>query len=112
MNGHDGVFLGIGAHHSREIDLPGRDRVGVSDALEFLALYNRGMGPAELEGQRVVVIGGGDSAIDCARAAQRAGAQLVTIAYRGDAEQMSANQGERDLAASEGVGFLFGHQPL
>jgi glutamate synthase (NADPH/NADH) small chain len=65
-----------------------------------------------LAGKRLLVLGGGDTAMDCARAALRDGAAGVAIAYRGTAEQLRANPHERAAAIAEGVEFLFGHAPV
>jgi glutamate synthase (NADPH/NADH) small chain len=112
---HDAVFLGIGARQAREISLHGRDLDGVDDALSFLARINRGQEGASagsLAGKCVLVLGGGDTAMDCARAALRDGAASVAIAYRGTVEKLRANPHERQAAIAEGVSFLFGHAPV
>ncbi|MBI5898599.1 MAG: FAD-dependent oxidoreductase [Rhodocyclales bacterium] len=112
---YDAVFLGIGARQPRVIGLHGKDLYGVDDALSFLARINRGEAGAtggSLAGKRVLVLGGGDTAMDCARAALRDGATSVAIAYRGTAEKLRANPHERRAASEEGVSFLFQHVPL
>jgi glutamate synthase (NADPH/NADH) small chain len=109
---HDAVFLGLGARKAREVPIPGRDLFGVTEALEYLARVNRGDAAHSLVGRRVVVLGGGDTAMDCARAALRQGATAVTIAYRGTAQRLRANPHERAAAEREGVEFRFLHVPL
>jgi glutamate synthase (NADPH/NADH) small chain len=108
---HDAVFLGIGAQRPRPLHLPGRDLPGVLDALGLLANLNAGQAP-DLEGGRVLVLGGGDTAMDCARSALRLGAAGVTIAYRGPESRLRATPGEVQAAREEGAGFLFGHSPI
>ena len=109
---NDAVFLGFGARAPRDVPLPGRDRWGVVDALDFLAGVNRGERDERITGRRVVVLGGGETALDCARAALRLGAARVTVAYRGGAERLHANAQERGEAEREGVEFRFHHAPL
>jgi glutamate synthase (NADPH/NADH) small chain len=109
-DGNDVLFLGTGAQRPRSVDLPGRDRGGVLEALAFLAAVSGGRAPA-LTGLRVLVLGGGDTAMDCARSALRLGAD-VTLAYRGPRERLRASPTEARAADEEGVRFLFGHRPL
>jgi glutamate synthase (NADPH/NADH) small chain len=114
-DGNEAVFLGLGARQARDVSLPGRDLYGVDDALGYLGRINRGADGAvagSLAGKRVLVLGGGDTAMDCARAALRDGAASVAIAYRGTAEKLRANPHERVAAIAEGVGFLFEHTPV
>lgn len=109
---HEVLFLGLGARSPTAIALPGSNKIEVTDALTFLAQFNRGMAASALAGERVVVVGGGDSAIDCARAAHRAGAHSVTVVYRGALEKMRASIHERERATAEGIRFLYHHHPL
>jgi len=106
---NDALFLGLGAQKPRSIDLPGRSLPGVEQALPWLARVNGGERPS-LDGRHVLVIGGGDTAMDCARAALRLGAR-VTVAYRGPETRLRASPGEVALAREEGAGFLFDHAP-
>jgi glutamate synthase (NADPH/NADH) small chain len=106
LDSHDAVFLGTGAQRSRPVSLPGRGLDRVGDALEFLAAVNAGVAP-RLDGERVLVLGGGDSAMDCARAARRLGAQ-VTAATRG---AFRASPKELEAAREEGVTLLENHAP-
>jgi NADH-quinone oxidoreductase subunit F len=99
--GYDAVFLGIGAPAGLGLGIPGDDAEGVTDALNFLRTYNvRGMVPV---GKNVVVIGGGNSAIDAARTALRLGAETVTVVYRRSREAMPAYEEEIEEAELEGV---------
>ncbi len=79
-------------------------------ALAWLSVVNAGE-RRPLYGQRVLVLGGGDTAMDCARAALRLGAS-VTVAYRGPVERLRASPTEVALAREEGAAFLFEHRPL
>jgi len=111
LDGHDALFLGIGAQTPRDLRLPGRHLRGVTDALGYLAEVNREGGGTALAGRRVLVLGGGDSAMDCARSAVRQGAERVTVVYRRDAAAMRASPKETGLAREEGVRFVFGRRP-
>lgn len=108
---HDAIYLGLGAQQSRRPDLPGRELPGVTTAIEYLAAVNRNPGETPLRGKQVVVLGGGDSAMDCARAAVRQGAANVIVACRGEPDTMRASPKERQAALEEGVRFRFGITP-
>jgi NADPH-dependent glutamate synthase beta subunit-like oxidoreductase/Pyruvate/2-oxoacid:ferredoxin oxidoreductase delta subunit len=99
-NRHDCLYLGVGAQQGRALKLPGAEGPGVITATSYLERVNRGELP-DLGG-RVVVIGGGNSAMDAARSARRGGAE-VTILYRRSLDQMPASQTEIEEAAEEGV---------
>jgi glutamate synthase (NADPH/NADH) small chain len=103
---HDAVFLGTGAQRSRAVNLAGRELPGVLDALDFLASVNAGT-VAPVAGQRVLVLGGGDSAMDCTRSARRLGA-TVSVATRG---AFRASPKEVQAAREEGVTLLENHRP-
>ncbi|MEN8167150.1 MAG: FAD-dependent oxidoreductase [Pseudomonadota bacterium] len=89
------VFLALGAQNPRKVDLPGRELPGVTPALGWLTKLNAGE-REPLDGKRVLVLGGGDTAMDCARAALRLGAS-VTIAYRGPEDCLRASPKEVTL---------------
>jgi len=116
----DAVFLGMGTYTYMKGGFPGEDLPGVHDALPFLvASVNRNMGwekdPEEfisVAGQRVVVLGGGDTAMDCNRTSIRQGADSVTCAYRRDEANMPGSRREVQNAMEEGVQFLFNRQPV
>ena len=99
---------------------PGEDLPGVYDALPFLVSnVNRNMGweknPADfidVKGKRVVVLGGGDTAMDCNRTSIRQGAESVVCAYRRDEENMPGSRKEVQNAGEEGVQFFFNRQPI
>lgn len=97
----DAVFLAIGAHLNKRIDLPGQDAGRMIDALSFLRTMD---GPSPLKiGKRVAVYGGGNTAIDAARTAKRLGAEETMIIYRRDQEHMPAHDFEMKEAQEEGV---------
>ena len=108
---HDAVFLGMGAQRSRDLQLAGQELEGVTDALTYLAEVNKSAGSHAMSGKRVIVLGGGDSAMDCARSAIRQGATDVTVACRGTQEAMRASPKEQQAAQEEGVQFIFGLMP-
>lgn len=110
VNDHDAVFLGMGAQTPRRSNLQGDGLNGVVDALSYLVTVNRG-DKYYIEGLHVVVLGGGDSAMDCARSAIRQGAARVTVAYRGREGFMTASPKEQQSAQEEGVHFIYGQTP-
>jgi NADPH-dependent glutamate synthase beta subunit-like oxidoreductase len=98
------VFLGTGAHQGRPLGAPGEDGPGVLPGLEFLKAVNRGERPDI--GRRVVVVGGGNTAMDCARTALRLGAKPVVV-YRRTRQEMPAIPAEIEEALHEGIVFEF-----
>ena len=112
VNDNDAIFLGMGAQTPRKLDLTGDDLNGVEDALSYLADVNRGKEINSVEDKQVIVLGGGDSAMDCARSAIRQGAARVTVAYRGREGFMTASPKEQQSAREEGVEFLYGLTPV
>ena len=116
----DAVFLGMGTYDYVKGGFPGEDHAGVYDALPYLIgnVY-RELGHDEtdapyidLQGKNVVVLGGGDTGMDCNRTAIRQGAASVTCAYRRDEENMPGSRREVANSKEEGVTFLFNRQPL
>ena len=117
----DAVFVGVGTYRSMKADLPNEDAPGVYDALPFLIANTKNvMGLPELDdepyintqGLNVVVLGGGDTAMDCVRTALRHGAQKVTCAYRRDEANMPGSKKEVKNAKEEGAEFEFNVQPV
>ena len=99
--GYEAIFLGVGAPDGLAIDIPGNDVKGIVESMNFLRQYNiRGSVPV---GRNVVVIGGGNAAIDAARTALRLGSESVTVVYRRTREQMPAYAEEIEEAQQEGV---------
>jgi NADPH-dependent glutamate synthase beta subunit-like oxidoreductase len=101
----DAVFISIGTHKSKRLGIPGEDLDGVYTALTFLKESKRGQRASVRP--KVVVIGGGDVAMDSARTALRLGAEEVTILYRRSREEMPAADEEIREAMDEGVKFQF-----
>ncbi len=108
--GHDAVILAAGLPRPAGLDVPGRALGGVEDGLAFLDAVKNGGGRA-LRGH-VVVVGGGNTAVDCARTALRCGAERVTIAYRRGRAEMPAIPAEIEEAVTEGVALLLHRQPV
>ncbi|WP_086930321.1 FAD-dependent oxidoreductase [Agarilytica rhodophyticola] len=117
---YDAVFMGMGTYTYMKGGFAGEDLDGVYDALPFLiSNVNRNLGfeksPQDfisVEGKRVIVLGGGDTAMDCNRTSIRQGAKSVTCAYRRDEENMPGSRREVQNAREEGVTFLFNRQPV
>lgn len=99
--GFDAVFLAIGAGLGKRVDIPARDSARILDAVNLLHDTSEGQPP--LLGRRVVVYGGGNTAMDAARTARRLGAAETLIVYRRDREHMPAHAFEADEAIEEGV---------
>ena len=101
---HTLLFIGIGAQAARHLCVPGEDGAGVISGIEYL--QRRSEAPESLHGKRVLVFGGGNTAIDAARSARRDGAH-VTVVYRRSENEMPAAKHEVDDARAEGVDFRF-----
>lgn len=108
--GYEAVFLAIGAHEPQHLRIPGEDAEGVYHGVPFLRTVNLG-GEIRL-GKKVVVVGGGNTAIDAARCALRLGVEEVVIAYRRSRAEMPANSWEIDDAEKEGVRLQLLTQPI
>ena len=101
---HDAVFLGIGLGGVNAFHAEGEHEFGVLDAVEFISNLRQADAKADVPvGRKVVVIGGGMTAIDAAIQAKLLGAEEVTMCYRRGKEQMNASEYEQELAASKGV---------
>ena len=115
---YDAVFLGMGTYTYMKGGFEGEDLPGVHEALPYLVANNKKLLdlPSEnyvnLQGKNVVVLGGGDTAMDCNRTAIRQGAASVTCAYRRDEENMPGSRREVNNAREEGVQFLWNRQPI
>ncbi len=117
---YDAVFLGMGTYKAMLGRFPGEELPGVHKALDYLignVNNNRGYPQAaenyvNLKGKRVVVLGGGDTAMDCVRTAVRQGAKEVICAYRRDELNMPGSRKEVQNAREEGIQFLFNRQPI
>ena len=115
----DAVFLGMGTYKYVRGGFQGEDLDGVYEALPYLVSnVNRQLGIKDnlewvsLEGKHVVVLGGGDTGMDCNRTAIRQGAASVSCAYRRDEENMPGSRREVANSKEEGINFLFNKQPL
>lgn len=120
LQDYDAVFMGMGTYTYMRGGYTGENLIGVYDALDFLiANVNRCQGwetdandYIDVQGKNVVVLGGGDTAMDCNRTSIRQGATSVTCAYRRDEENMPGSRREVKNAREEGVNFLFNRQPI
>tara|TARA_R110002167_G_scaffold8206_11_gene38134 strand:- start:3286 stop:4701 length:1416 start_codon:yes stop_codon:yes gene_type:complete len=120
LDQYDAVFLGMGTYKPMQGGFAHEKAPGVHEALPFLiANINRHMGlekdPSDfidMQGKKVVVLGGGDTTMDCVRTSIRQGATSVTCAYRRDEESMPGSRKEVVNAKEEGVEFKFNLQPL
>lgn len=112
-NDFDAVFLGVGLQGVNALRAEGEDKDNVSDAVSFIADLRQASDLATLPvGRRIVVIGGGMTAVDAAVQSKLLGAEEVTIVYRRGQNRMSASLFEQELATSKGVRILFNAQPL
>ncbi|HUN27829.1 MAG TPA: FAD-dependent oxidoreductase [Steroidobacteraceae bacterium] len=117
---YDAVFLGMGTYRYVKGGFPGEDLPGVHEALPYLISNIRhelglAAGPetrVSLAGKRVVVLGGGDTGMDCNRTAIRQGARSVTCTYRRDEANMPGSRRDYKNSVEEGVEFLFNRQPI
>ena len=114
---HDAILIATGVYKAREIDLPGKNLKNIYPAMEFLTASNRkGLGDKvklfddgtlNAEGKNIVVIGGGDTAMDCVRTSIRQKAKSVKCLYRRDRENMPGSAREVSNAIEEGVEFIW-----
>ena len=112
---HDAIIIATGVYKSRDLAMPGNGAQGIERAIDFLTASNRksfgddveefDTGRLNAEGKRVVVIGGGDTAMDCVRTSIRQGAASVKCLYRRDRDNMPGSQREVQNAEEEGVVF-------
>ena len=120
LDDFDAVFLGMGAYTSVRGGFPGEELPGVYEALPYLVnniyhemdLENSPGLYVNLKGKNVIVLGGGDTAMDCNRTAIRQGAASVSCVYRRDEQDMPGSRREVSNSREEGVNFLFNQQPL
>lgn len=120
LRDYDAVFVGVGTYTYLEGGFPGEGLAGVHKALPYLTAVIReqmglpqGEAPyADLKGRRVVVLGGGDTGMDCNRTALRQGASSVTCVYRRDEANMPGSRREVANAKEEGVQFVWNRAPI
>jgi glutamate synthase (NADPH/NADH) small chain len=118
--GYDALFLGMGTYSYVRGGFPGEELPGVHEALPYLisnirhelGLPGAARSLISLRGKRVVVLGGGDTAMDCNRTAIRQGAESVTCTYRRDERNMTGSRRDYKNSREEGVEFLFNTQPI
>ncbi len=112
QDSHDAVFLGMGLGGVNALSVDGGDRDGVMNAVDFIAALRQSSDKTDVPvGRRVVVIGGGMTAVDAAVQAKLLGAEQVTMAYRRGKEAMSASLYEQELATAKGVRILYNAAP-
>ncbi len=120
LNDYDTVFLGMGAYTSVSGNMPGEDLSGVHEALPFLIgnIHRELLLPGaaekfvDMRNKRVVVLGGGDTAMDCNRTSIRQGARAVVCTYRRDEGSLQGSKRDYVASRDEGVSFEFNAQPL
>ena len=118
---HDAILIATGVYKAREIEIPGNDLENIFPAMDFLTASNRkGLGDKveefdngklNVEGKDVIVIGGGDTAMDCVRTSVRQNAKSVKCLYRRDRENMPGSAREVSNAEEEGVEFIWLSNP-
>jgi glutamate synthase (NADPH) small chain len=116
----DAVFLGMGTYTYVKGGFAGEDLPGVYEALPYLisninrelGIAQNGAGFIDMRGKRVVVLGGGDTGMDCNRTAIRQGASSVACTYRRDEDNMPGSRRDYKNSKEEGVSFLFNRQPI
>jgi NADH-quinone oxidoreductase subunit F len=109
--GYKAIILAIGAHKGHRLSIPGEEKEGVYSGVQFLRDVAMGK-PPDFTGKRVVIVGGGDVAIDSARSAWRLGAAEVHVVYRRVEEDMPAHKEEIEGAKEEGIKFHFLVNPV
>jgi len=120
LGDYDAVFLGMGTYTPVKGGFPGEELPGVHEALPYLIanirheleLADAAHSLVSLAGKRVVVLGGGDTAMDCNRTALRQGAESVTCTYRRDEGNMPGSRRDYRNSREEGIEFLFNRQPI
>jgi glutamate synthase (NADPH) small chain len=119
LSEYDAVFLGMGTYNYVRGNFPGENLPGVYEALPYLiSNINRELGIStdqpfvSMAGKRVVVLGGGDTGMDCNRTAIRQGAESVTCTYRRDEDNMPGSRRDYKNSKEEGVEFHFNRQPI
>ena len=109
--GYDAVFVGCGAPRGRDLDLPGRNEINENIHIGIDWLASVSFGHVSGIGRRVIVLGGGNTAMDCCRSAIRLGATDVKVIVRSGFDEMKASPWEKEDALHEGIPFLNFHVP-
>ena len=110
LRGYDAIYIAAGAHKSQMLDIPGEDLLGVMHGVAFMK--NTNLGVIKDVPEKVAVIGGGFTAIDCARSSLRLGAKEVSIVYRRTLEEMPAGEIEVSMAEEEGIKIHYLTSPV
>ena len=114
--GFDAVYLGFDSRQAKPLEVPGAGLPGVVQAIPFLLQKTTAvpleLPPLDVAGKRVVVVGGGDTAVDCLRAALRYGAREALGVYRRGQEDMPSSRHEFENAVEEGARFVFRAEPI
>jgi NADPH-dependent glutamate synthase beta subunit-like oxidoreductase len=109
--GFDAIFIGSGAPRGRELDVPGRKEAGAHIHIGIDWLANVSFGHIKTVGERVIVLGGGNTAMDCCRSARRMGGRDVKVVVRSGFDEMKASPWEKEDAQHEGIPILNMHVP-
>ncbi len=109
--GYDAVFVGCGAPRGRDLDLPGRQEAAANIHIGIDWLASVSFGHITSVGERVIVLGGGNTAMDCCRSARRLGGRDVKVIVRSGFEEMKASPWEKEDAVHEGIPILNFHVP-
>jgi len=109
--GYDAIFVGCGAPRGRDLDLPGRREAAANIHIGIDWLSSVSFGHVTKIGRRVVVLGGGNTAMDCCRSSRRLGGEEVTVVVRSGFDEMKASPWEKEDAAHEGIPILNYHVP-
>jgi formate dehydrogenase beta subunit len=109
--GYDAIFVGCGAPRGRNLDLPGRQEAAENIHIGIDWLASVSFGHITSVGERVIVLGGGNTAMDCCRSARRLGGREVTVIVRSGFEEMKASPWEKEDAMHEGIPILDFHVP-
>ncbi|MGE0152725.1 MAG: FAD-dependent oxidoreductase [Reyranellaceae bacterium] len=104
--GYDAVFVGTGAPRGRDLDVPGRQEAAKNIHIGIDWLASVSFGHTEKIGKRVIVLGGGNTAMDCCRSSKRLGGEEVTVVVRSGFEEMKASPWEKEDAMHEGIPIL------
>ncbi|MEK7749712.1 MAG: NAD(P)-dependent oxidoreductase, partial [Planctomycetota bacterium] len=110
LRGYDAIYIAAGAHKSQMLDIPGEDLLGVMHGVAFMK--NTNLGVIKDVPEKVAVIGGGFTAIDCVRSSLRLGAKEVSIIYRRTLEEMPAGEIEISMAEEEGIKIHYLTSPV
>lgn len=110
-DGYDAVFIGCGAPRGRDLDVPGRREAGANIHIGIDWLASVSFGHVSNVGKRVIVLGGGNTAMDCCRSAKRLGAEDVKVVVRSGFDEMKASPWEKEDAQHEGIPILNFHVP-